>query len=333
MTGIQSARLLILALLIGLLAACARPEESPPRVVVVLSGNARLEKLSGLRDSLAELGYVEGEDITLEIHNANNDRTLLARLVEEVVAGQPNLIIALGGIEAEHAQQATLGSDLPVIFIGADSTVVRGLVASLEQSGNNLCGIDNNYTGLIPKRMELLTRLLPDAQHILVYYIADIVAGVQGAQASFQAGQALGLDVQLVPLQTIEELAPLVDKLQPAEVDAIFLVPSAPILTALPDVLAPAAMRAGIPILSGDHDLIGAGILAAYGPSNYKIGRQGARLVDKVLRGTPPGDIPIELPDVMELVINLDTAARLGIPIPDEVLALATEVILSGGGE
>ena len=333
MTRIQSTRLLVLALLIGLLAACARPEESPPRVVVVLSGDARLDRLNGLQAGLGDLGYVDGENITLEIHNANNDRELLAQLVDEAVASQPDLVVVLGGIEAEQAKNATSGSELPVVFVCADSSVQRGLVNSLERSGNNLTGIDSNYTGLIPKRLETFTRLLPDARRVLVYYMETISAGVRGAEAAEEAGRQLRLEIHLVPLQTIDELGPLADGLQPGDADAIFLVPSAPIVNALPDVLAPAALRAGIPIFSLDRDLVTRGVLAAQGPGLYETGRQGARLVDKVLRGTPPGDIPIELPAQVELVVNLDTAERLSITIPDEVLALATEVIPSGGGE
>ena len=158
--------------------------------------------------------------------------------------------------------QGTSGSELPVVFVGADSSVQRGLVNSLERSGNNLTGLDSNHTGLIPKRLETFTRLLPDARRVLVYYMETISAGVRGAEAAEEAGRQLGLEIHLVP--------------------------SVPILNALPDVLAPAALRAGIPIFSLDRDLVTRGVLAAHGPGLYEMGRQGARLVDKVLRGTPP---------------------------------------------
>ena len=338
MTRIQSARLLILALLIGLLAACARPEEPPPRVAVILSGDARLDKLNGLRAGLAELGYVEGDDLILEVHNAANDQALLTQLVDEAAASQPDIIIALGGRETKVAKAATADNKIPVVFIGADSAVNRGLVESMARSGNNLTGIESNFTGLIPKRMEMLTRLLPEARRVTVFYLPivspqEVPPDQRRENIVAQAAEDMGMAIQLIPIDNIDELTPLAEALQPGDTDAIFLVPSAPILTALPDVLAPAAMRAGIPILGMDRDLIYPGVLAAQGPSLYEMGRQVARLVDKILRGVPPGDIPIEFPNTIDLVLDLDTAQQLGITIPDDILALATEVILSGGGE
>ena len=220
-----------------------------------------------------------------------------------------------------------------VVFVGVDSSVERGLIDSLEHSGNNLTGVDNNYTGMIPKRMEMLTRLLPDARRVRVFYMADISVGVRGSQSAEQAGGELALEVFPMPVHTIDELERLAEALEPGQADAIFLVPSVPIRNSLPDVLAPAALRAGIPILSLERGPIVSGVLVAQGPSLYGMGWQGARLVDKVLRGTPPGDIPIEFPAQMDLVINLETAEQLGITISDEMLALATEVIPANGGE
>jgi putative tryptophan/tyrosine transport system substrate-binding protein len=323
----------ILILLAFLLTACRGTAGPSPRVAVILSGNSRLDRLSGLQDGLSDLGYAEGVNVILEIHNADNDEELLPQLVEEVVAGQPDLIVALGGIEADLLRSATDGSDLPVVFAGASDPVERGLVAGMEHSGNNLTGIDSYRLGLLPKQLGMLTRLVPDARRVLVYYLPNVSISSRGAPIAEQAGRDLGLDVQTIPLQTIEELGPLVARLQTGDADAIFLGPGSPILDVLEDVLAPTAMQAGIPILSPYGDLMSPGVLAAHGPVAYGIGRQGARLVDKILCGTLPGDIPIELPATLELVINLDTAEQLGLTIPDDVLALATEVISSDGRE
>jgi putative ABC transport system substrate-binding protein len=139
-----------------------------------------------------------------------------------------------------------------------------------------------------------------------------------------QAAQVLGLETEVIPLETIDDLSPLVEKLSTGDADVIFQLPSASIRNAIPDMLGPAALRAGMPIVS-DQLLNAPGVLASHSLSNEDMGRQGARLVDKVLHGASPGDIPIELLEVMILKINLDTAQQLGITIPDDVLALATE--------
>ena len=319
-------------LLVGFLAwGCASfqnsaEESPPPRIGVVLSGDGRLEGLAGFQAGLVDLGYLPGENITLEIINAGNDRDLLAELVDELVASQPDVVVALGGIEAVEAKRATAGSELPVVFVNAASPVERGLIASREGSGNNLTGIENQLNVLIPIRLEMLTRILPDAHKILAYYSEDISVSVNSVDVFVQAAEELGLEVQVVQLLSIDDLGPLAEKLQAGDADAIFQLPSASIRNAIPEVLGPAALRAGIPIVS-DQLLNAPGVLASHSLSNEDMGKQGARLVDKVLKGVWPGDIPIEVLEVMELKINLVTAKQLGLTVPDDILALTTEII------
>ena len=299
-------------------------EPSTPRIGVILSGDGRLEGLKGFQAGLVKLGYLPGENITLEIVNAGNDHDLLVQLVDNLVASQPDLLVTLGGIEAEEAKRATAENQLPVVFVNVASPVERGLVTSQESSGNNLTGIENQLNALIPVLLKMLTRMLPIAHKVLAYYSEDISVSVNAVDIFVQAAQVLGLETEVIPLETIDDLSPLVEKLSTGDADVIFQLPSASIRNAIPDMLGPAALRAGMPIVS-DQLLNAPGVLASHSLSNEDMGRQGARLVDKVLHGASPGDIPIELLEVMILKINLDTAQQLGITIPDDVLALATE--------
>ncbi len=326
-------RKIVFVFLASLLMACRPPVESPPRTAVILSGDSRLERLAGLQDGLTDLGYIDGNNIELEIHNAHNDMDLLAQMVDDIVAEQPDLIVALGGIEADLSKKAADDSMIPIVFVGASDVVERGLVDSMMQSDNNLTGVDSFRLGMLSQQVQTLARLTPTTHKILLYYLPDVSISALGAPLVEESGREIGLEVQTIPLQTIDDLKPLVEELQPGDADAILLGPGSPILDRVESLIAPAALQAGIPILSPYRDLMTQGILAAYGPSAYLIGRQGARMVDKTLRGTAPGNIPIEIPDRIELIINLDTAQRLGIVVPDEMLALATEVIPASGDE
>ena len=225
-------------------------EPSPPRIGIIMSGDSRMEGLEGLQDGLVDLGYVLSEDLILEIVNADNDRVLLSELVEDLVATQPELLVALGGIEAEEAKRITSGTELPVIFVNVASPLERGLIDSKERSGNNLTGIGNQLPELIPLRLEMLTRILPNARKVLAYYSEDISVSVKSADIFLQTGQNLGLETHIFGLKTIGDLVPLIEKLRPGDVDVIFQLPSAPIRDTIPGVLGPAAVRLRIPILS-----------------------------------------------------------------------------------
>ncbi|MFQ5813949.1 MAG: ABC transporter substrate-binding protein [Anaerolineae bacterium] len=316
--------LLIVALVVG----CAQPQKKQVyRIGVLLSGDIRLEPLMGLKDGLEKLGYLEGEDIIFEVKNAGGDRGKLSELARAIVASQPDVAVAGGGIESDALKAATEGSDLPVVFLAVSSAVDRGLVESLRSSGNNLTGIETNDTQLTAKRLELITLMMPEAKRIHIVLVPSITPGVKSVEVAEQIAPALGLELIIVPVETEQEIRDAAASISADEVDAMLILPQAPVWQVMKDVLCPVAIDQGIPIFGVNRQDLERGAIATYAGSRYTNGVQAARLVDKILRGARPADIPVETPERLEFVINRHVADRLGIEIPDEIWGLADEVV------
>lgn len=320
--------LFLFCLVMSLLVGCASPEEEPPfRIGVLLSGDIRFESFSGLKAGLESLGYVEGKDIVFEVMNAEGDRQKLSELAETIMSSQPDLAIAGGGIEADALKVATEGTDLPVVFLSVSSAVDRDLIESLRSSGNNFTGIETNDTQLTAKRLELITQILPDAKNVHILLVNSITAGVESAQVAEQIATQLGLELTIVSVETEEEIKIAAAAISGDEVDVMLILPLAPIWEAIRDILYPVSIEQGVPIFGVNRQDLERGAFASYAGSRYTNGFQAARLVDKILRGIKPSDIPIETPERLELVINRITAEQSGIIIPAEILGLADEVV------
>lgn len=326
----KASRLLLALALIGTLAAgCAGPPQKRVyRIGVLLSGDIRLEPFSGLKDGLKELGYVEGEDVVFEVQNAGGDRAKLPELAQAIVSSKPDVAVAGGGVEADALKAATEGSDLPVVFLAVASSVDRGLVASLKSSGNNFTGIDTNDTQLTAKRLEFISKMMPQARWILILHVPSITPSVESVRVAEETAPGLGLELTIVPVETEEDIRQAAASISADNLHAILLVPgTAPVRQAMKEILYPVSVAQKIPIMGIEREELERGAVAIYGPSRYATGVQAARLVDKVLRGARPADVPVETPEQLEFVINRTITDRLGLEIPDEVWGLADEVV------
>jgi putative tryptophan/tyrosine transport system substrate-binding protein len=317
-----------LCLVFSLLAGCAQPAQEPAyRIGVLLSGDIRLEPFTGLKDGFEALGYVEGQDVVFEVLNATGDRDKLPELAAAIVASQPDLAIAGGGIEADALKAATEGTDLPVVFLSVSSAIDRGLIESLMSSGNNLTGIETNDTQLTAKRLELITQIMPGAKRIHMLLVPSITPGIASVQVAEEIAPGLGLELIIVSVETEQEIQDAAAAILGSEVDAMLILPQAPVWQAMKEVLYPVSVAQGIPIFGVDRDDLERGAIASYAGSRYANGFQAARLVEKILRGANPADIPVETPEQLELVINRSVVEAIGITIPDEILGLADEMI------
>jgi putative ABC transport system substrate-binding protein len=307
--------------------ACGAQETGPALAAVLISGDIRMEPYQGLQDGLAELGYVAGEDIVYTLYNAAGDRAQLPVLAAEIVAAAPDVVIAGGGIESDALLEATAGTDLPVVFLSVSAAVDRGIVADMLSSGNNFTGIETNDVQLTEKRLELITRMMPEAGTVLFFRDETISPSAESAIVATEIAAALGLTLRLVDESSREEIAAVMDGLIPGEVDAILLAPNAPMAQALEEVIFPPAAELGVPIFGYDRSQLGEGAAATYAGGRYLNGRQAARLVQKVLEGVPPAEIPIETPRELEFVINETVVQQIGVSFTDASWGLADEVV------
>ena len=320
--------LVIFGLILLTLAACqSAPQDQTRQIAILISGDIRLDPVNGLKAGLAELGYIEGEDVQIEIYNADGDRAQLPILAQEIVASKPAIAIAGGGIEADALKATTEGTDIPVVFLAVASAVERGLGESMRSSGNNLTGIDTNDTPLTAKRLELITKMFPETQRVLILNVPSITASADSTQSAQEAAPGLGLELVVIDVETEAEIRAAAESISVGQVDAILILPVAPIWQLMQEVLYPVSIELGIPIFGVNRDDLSRGAVASYAASRYAAGMQAARLVDRIFQGVKPTDLPIESPEKLEFLVNGTVLNSLGLTLPDDAWSLVDEVL------
>jgi putative ABC transport system substrate-binding protein len=288
--------------------------DRPVHVGVVLFGDSRKPQVRGLKDGLAELGLRQGDNLTVTELNAKNDRAKLPGFVDDLRGRGVDLMVAAGGLEADAMRKA-LGPDspIPVVVLYVNSIVERKLVASRRSAGWPVTGVDNLNAEISGKRVGLIKTLLPDVRRILILYYERIPPSRIGVAEARKAAAKLGVRIDARAVASREEIRAVMEGLEPGEVDAMLTVPTAPIDNTLKDIILPNVDRLNLPLMTHSRPMAEAGALASYGAPFYDLGRQGARLADKVLHGMAPERIPFEIPKKFVYSVNRSVMARLGI--------------------
>ena len=274
-------------------------------------------------DEMRRLGWIEGQTVAYDRVHADDQQQELVRLAAELVARKPELIYAPPTVAALAAKQAT--GTIPIVFTTLTDPVGNGLVASLARPGGNATGVINVIESLVPKRLELLHEILPNARR--VGFLRDPTERQSDAsrRSTDQAATALGLTIVWADMSGPGELDAALAKLTGQGVDAIYA--GTTIASNLRARIVELANRKRVPVILNRAAELDAGALFSYGSSLADQIRRSAQLVDKILKGAKPADIPVEQPTRFELVINLKAAKALGITIPQSVLLRADEVI------
>jgi putative tryptophan/tyrosine transport system substrate-binding protein len=222
---------------------------------------------------------------------------------------------------AAVVRQAT--TTIPVVLAVA-SDPGAGLVASLTRPGGNATGISIQQSELISKRLELLGEVIPQLRRLVIIANAGYAMTVLEAKKAKAMAKALGLEAAGIEIWQSEDIAAGFAAIK-GKADALYVV-SDPLMAANRTLITTLALSARLPTMLSYGDYVAAGGLMSYGPNYANLFRQAADMVDKILRGTKPGDIPVEQPSKFELVINLETARALGITVPESLLATAITV-------
>ena len=278
----------------------------------------------GLRDGLQELGYRENEHFVIGVRFTQGNPAALAEAARDLVRlGTDIIVTGEGGNTAKAAQAAT--NRIPIVFMGGSDPVGMGLVQSLAHPGGSITGTADLDIDIGPKRMEIFRELVPGLKRILMPYDATNTYAVAQLPMYRDAARRLGLTLVERPLRTEEEAQSALAKIRKGDVDGIF----APRFLSLniPGFVLDASQKQALPTMFHGSFLVDQGGLAAYSASDNQLGRQAARLVDKILNGAKPADLPVEQPTTFELVINRKTANALGLTIPPSVLLRANRVI------
>src|SRR5215831_17186492 len=269
---------------------------------------------------LGELGWIEGRTIAVEYRWAEDER--FAEIAAEFVRLKVDVIVT-SGTALLAAKQAT--SVIPIVFAVANDPVGSGFVASLARPGGNITGLSLQSTDLAGKRLELLREVVPGFRRLAIMADTGNSGAVLEMAAVQTAARALGLEVATLEIRRAEDIAPAFETLKD-RVNALYIETDALIFTHRIRINT-LALAARLPTMHGVRAYVEAGGLMSYGPNYTDLFRRAGELVDKILHGAKPADIPVEQPTKFDLAINLTTAKALGIEVPPTLLARADEVI------
>lgn len=278
------------------------------------------DSTTGFRDGLRDLGYVEGKNIIFEVRAAQGDPSRVSDLNRELVSLKPDLLLCVSDACRRE------NDDIPMVFVQVGDPIGHGLVRSIARPGGNITGIANLRGDLTAKRLELFKEMVPALRRVLVTFDPRDPEEFASAQAANSAGARLDVTVLEQPITDRLEMEPGLAALREDGTDGILIVQAGTNLN-IPGRSFEVAFANKIPTMYVNSFWAEVGALATYGPDHYAQGRQAARLAQKILTGTPPAELPVELADRIDFTINLKTANRLGIKISPEILARADRVI------
>lgn len=279
----------------------------------------------GFAGGLGELGYVEGQNLAIETRGNPESDDQLRAFASELLALNLDCLVASGAAQARVAKEATSGTATPVVAVNFGDPVGSGLVTSLDHPGGNLTGVTANNPELDRKRLEVFKEAFPELTTTGFLYFTPAVIGGQ-IESVVAAGRGMGVDVRPVEVVGLPELSSALDTaaagadgLHFSQAGGVFANNRAPILAFV--------ARRRLPAIYMVRTFVDDGGLMSFGPNIAAMHRRAAALVDKVLRGAKPGDLPVEYGTSFELVLNLKTAQALGLTFPQSILIQATEVI------
>ena len=324
--------------LLGLIAALAVPGEStaqPPkvaRVAMVFLGSPanQANRFAIVRDGLRELGWVEGQNVVFEVRWAEGRVERAPELAAELVRLKPDVIVTSGWPLIRALQQAT--STIPIVVGVMSDPIGSGFAASFPRPGGNITGGAFQDTELATKRLEILKETLPKLSRVAALFDprgpdeATRSTAVSIRRATEEAARALRVNLRVLEVRGPDDFERAFEDARRGRAEALLQI-SSPLFAAHRDRLVELARKSRLPAACETRDFVVAGCLLAYGPSFDAMFRRVPFYVDRILRGTKPGDLPIEQPMRFELVLNLRTAKTLGITIPQPVLARADELI------
>jgi putative tryptophan/tyrosine transport system substrate-binding protein len=277
----------------------------------------------GLRDGLQDLGYRENQDFVIGVRFTQGNIAALPEAARELVKQKIDIFFTANPAPAKAAQSAT--NRIPIVFYGTGDPMGLGLVKTFARPGGNMTGITELDLELDGKRLEIFKEMIPGITRVLFPYDKAETFSVTQASAYRESARRLKITLIEKAVATQSQAQGALDDIKQSDVHGI-VVPRSLSMN-IPGLVLEATSRQRIPTMFFGPWYAEQGGLASYGPDFYQSGRQAARLVDKILRGTNPRDIPVEVNNKIEFVVNLKVANALGLRIVPEALYRATRVI------
>jgi putative tryptophan/tyrosine transport system substrate-binding protein len=277
-----------------------------------------------IRRMLRELGYIEGKNMAFEYRSAENNLDRLPAVADELVRLKVDVLVTSTTRSVLAARNAT--RTIPIVFLSVADPVASGLVDSLARPGGNITGVTNIQAVLAGKRLELLKETIPRLSRVGVLWDPQILGSEQEWKESQLPARELGLHLHSMEVSSADKFESAFKEATKARSTALAVTQN-PLTVSNEKRIADLATKNRLPAICPRIDYVASGGLMSYGPDQAEAYRRVASMVDKILKGAKPGDLPVEQPTKFEFIINLKTAKQIGLTIPPNVLARADKVI------
>jgi putative tryptophan/tyrosine transport system substrate-binding protein len=311
------------------LAAGAQRAERMRRLGMLMSNSEAdplaQARVTAFRQALAELGWAEGRNLNIEWRWTGGDITRVREYATELVRLAPDVIVANGTPSIAALKQAT--TSIPIVFVVVNDPVAQGIIASMAHPGGNITGFSFLEYSMVGKSLEMLKQVAPGTVRVAIMFNPDTYPYYALHLRSFETvARTLSLQLTAAQVRSPEEIDEVVAKLARQPGSALLITPD-PYLVVHRGAVIRAAGRYQVPATYSYRQHVQEGGLMSYGADTVDIFRRSASYIDRILKGTPPADLPAQAPVKFEIAINLKTAKALGLDIPPNLLALADDVI------
>src|SRR5262245_4341934 len=297
------------------------------QLIAMLMGSTRVNSIpliGSFAQQMQALGYLEGRDYDTAVRYGEGDLTRMPTLASELLALKPDVIVTGNTTAATAVKKAT--STIPIVSAAMIEPVEKGLVVSHARPGGNLTGILISLDTLLGKQLQIAVELLPGAKKVgMPINVASVASAVQRRDAD-KVAAALRVELVVVDVRTKDEISAALQRVANNGVD-VAIIHTDPLFYTERQRVAALAETLRLPAVYGLREHVEEGGLISYGIDLRANWRRAADLVDRILKGTNPAELPVELPSKLELVVNLKTARGLGLEVPPTLLARADEVI------
>jgi ABC-type uncharacterized transport system substrate-binding protein len=308
------------------LSAEAQQPKKVPRIGYLGATSASSESLrhEAFRQGLREVGYIEGQNITIEYRYAEGKLDRLPALAAELVGLKVDVIVTGGRTATHTAKEATV--TIPIVMGQDPDPVGNGFIASLARPGGNITGLSTLAPELSGKQLELLKETVPRLSRVAVFGTSTTPSNAQASRETQIAAGAFGVQLQYLDVLSPNDIETVFREARKERAGAVLMLPS-PVLLAQRTQIVALTVKSRLPAIYFATEFVDVGGLMTYSVSFSDLFRRAATYVDKILKGAKPADLPVEQPTKFELVINLKTAKQIGLTIPPNVLARADKVI------
>jgi len=308
----------------------ARAQQSDKmRRIGVLVGQAENDsdvkaRLTGFREALAKAGWSEGRNVNVDYRFAAARAEHVEALAKELVALQPDVIIAQGTSVTAALQRET--NKIPIVFVTVSDPIGWGFVASLPRPGGNITGLLQYETGIIGKWMAMLKEIAPRLVHVALVANPKVTAYDYFVRAAEAAAPSLAIEIVPSPIESAADIERVIDSIARVPNSGLLLPPDTTTITHR-DLIIALAARHRLPAVYSLRLFVTAGGLMSYGTDVVEIFRLAATYADRILRGAKPAELPVQAPTKYETIVNLKTAKGLGLDVPSSLIVRADEVI------